>query len=222
MVKALLDGRKTQTRRVIKGEALNWLEPGMFTREYVALPESSLVGAPGDRLWVKESFRFPKFLDTESPNAIAKLSEDDHFDTPWRPINTPWCPTKFEADDHETDSALLLRYFGGEWGQLRLSIFMPRWASRITLEIESVRVERVQEISEADAAAEGVEQLSHGWRDYLKRDVQLGDARWSFQTLWDSINAERGLGWDVNPFVWVIQFRGTARGGVLGLRKGGI
>ena len=75
---------------------------------------------------------------------------------------------------------------------------MPRWASRLTLEIKSVRVERVQEISEADARAEGVEraEATDGAPSYA-----LG-----FSDLWDSINAKRGYGWDTNPWVWCIAF----------------
>ena len=93
----------------------------------------------------------------------------------------------------------------------RPSIFMPRWASRITLEIVSVRAERVQDISENDAEAEGIELWQEVFfREYNKPDNNPGwtrDPRLSFQTLWDSINAKRGYGWDVNPWVWVIEFK---------------
>jgi hypothetical protein len=88
--------------------------------------------------------------------------------------------------------------------------FMPRWASRITLEIESVRVERVKDISESDAIAEGVEVVpgEAAYRDYaLGPNTWCNDARGSFQTLWDAINAARGFGWDANPWVWVLEFR---------------
>jgi hypothetical protein len=93
----------------------------------------------------------------------------------------------------------------------RPSIFMPRWASRITLEVTGVKVERVQDISEDDAKAEGAIRMlnqfdgvywTHGADKNAYRDVRL-----SFFTLWDSINAKRGFGWDVNPWVWVISFR---------------
>uniref|UniRef100_A0A6M3XHW1 Uncharacterized protein n=1 Tax=viral metagenome TaxID=1070528 RepID=A0A6M3XHW1_9ZZZZ len=81
---------------------------------------------------------------------------------------------------------------------------MPRWASRITLEVVRVRVERVQEITEADVIAEGVGAYT------LARGV-LSDAppdpRWKFIEIWNSINVKRGYGWDTNPWVWVVEFR---------------
>jgi hypothetical protein len=85
-------------------------------------------------------------------------------------------------------------------GRWRPSIHMPRHVSRITLEITGVRVERVKDISEMDARAEGVQK---------KHDVTHIDweYRANFKPLWDSINAERGYGWDANPWVWVIEFR---------------
>jgi hypothetical protein len=83
----------------------------------------------------------------------------------------------------------------------RPSIHMPRWASRITLEVTDVRVERVQEISEEDAKTEGVTPSIVGeWWDHLKY-------RAGFQTLWNSINEKRGFGWDENPWVWVVEFK---------------
>lgn len=77
------------------------------------------------------------------------------------------------------------------------SIFMPRWASRITLEVVSVRVERVQNISEEDAKAEGV----------IPLEPRTGLYRCEFERVWDSINARRGYSWDSNPFVWCVSFR---------------
>ncbi len=101
----------------------------------------------------------------------------------------------------------------------RPSIFMPRWASRILLEIELVRAQRVSEISEDDAKAEGVR--SHEYDTGLGRggkpgfpgaekNTYYGSARGAFASLWDSINARRGFGWKANPWVWVIDFRRLA------------
>jgi hypothetical protein len=92
----------------------------------------------------------------------------------------------------------------------RPSIFMPRWASRIMLEIVSLRVERVQDISRDDAKAEGVSNI-WDWPglkkpEYFSRGV-LNPYIANYSVLWDSINAKRGLGWDVNPHVWVIEFK---------------
>jgi len=95
------------------------------------------------------------------------------------------------------------------------SIHMPRWASRITLEITSVRVERLQDISEADAIAEGIERLDYqgqtSWRDYSLNDEwaaispMLDSPIASYKTLWESLNGKGS--WDLNPWVWVIEFK---------------
>ncbi len=94
---------------------------------------------------------------------------------------------------------------------------MPRWASRITLEVTGVRVERLQDISEADAAAEGVESLRNEgeyWKDYVRSTTRCDEltcltGRESFRTLWDSLAAP-GADWDANPWVWVVDFKRTA------------
>jgi hypothetical protein len=100
---------------------------------------------------------------------------------------------------------------GREWppsncgGKAMSSIFMPRWASRITLEITDIRVERLQEITEEDAWAEGcspTDTLAYQMSAYPSWNGKL-----RFKELWDSLNAKRGYGWDKNPWVWVISFR---------------
>lgn len=157
MVRAILDGRKTQTRRVAKGIALEWLAPDMFTPEFVALPENGLCpyGYSGDRLWVRETFQ--SYGDGFAYRA-----------TPVIPDNRNWKP----------------------------SIFMPRSASRITLEITNVRVERLNEITEMDAEAEGV----YVWSD------SGNPAIWKFHCLWDDINGKK-YPWSSNPWVWVVEFQ---------------
>ena len=95
----------------------------------------------------------------------------------------------------------------------RPSIHMPRWASRITLEITDVRVERVQDISEADAWAEGIEVLDGQFADAdicataKKYGLMFENANCIYAHLWDTLYAARGLGWDVNPWVWVNTFK---------------
>jgi len=81
---------------------------------------------------------------------------------------------------------------------------MPRWASRITLEVTAVRVERVQDIAEADAIAEGCQPP---FVDHLGNHRNPHGDNGEFHMLWDSINAKRGYGWDANPWVWVVEFR---------------
>ena len=147
MVRAILDGRQTQTRRRLKGK------PPKF--------------ATGDTLWVRE--RWTLAADDARPDGFPVYLAD----------GTPKAPH-------------------GPW---RSPIHMPRWASRITLEVTDVRVERVQDIGEEDAKAEGVdwEVWEHGGEPIPPTSL--------FHELWDSINAKRGYGWDANPWVWVVSFK---------------
>lgn len=172
MVRAILDGRKTQTRRIIKPQpALS----NVVTAGYANLADRQAAelqwlvehrcpyGQPGDLLWVRESFSPYLFREGFWYWADGNVAQYDAT----RP---------------------------------KPSIHMPRYASRITLEIVNVRAERVQEIITADIIAEGV----------LPDEHYLGSAnryRHAFESLWDSINARRGFGWDVNPYVWVIEFK---------------
>jgi hypothetical protein len=220
---AILEGRKTQTRRIAKGAALEWLEPGMFTREYVASPENHLCpyGQPGDRLWVKETWwqpepysygTLPSGEPMSGPRSYSKYAPV-LYASDGNPLNTP--------NQHYPDG---LR--GGLFSapdpyaiwKKRPSIFMPRWASRILLEIATVRVERLQDISEADAKAEGIygAHIENGWywRNYMLSDEEaecspmLTSPIESYRSLWESIN---GAGsWDANPYVWVIEFKRVA------------
>lgn len=148
MVRAILDGRKTQTRRVAKDRD----KPCKY-------------GIAGDRLWVRETWQ------SAAAMGVCHAS-DDYF--------------VYRATDPDWETC--------EGWQWRPSIFMPRKASRITLEITDVRAERLQDITNKDARAEG---LARG---------TVYPRMW-FEDLWDSINAKRGFGWDVNPFVWVITFK---------------
>ena len=206
MVLAILQGRKTQTRRVVKYEHYH----GCFTgdcphgsqtecndslREY-GLNECPY-GFPGDRLWVKETYwAFDKpTSDMFGPNPI-------HYRA-----NYAFNP----KGDKEA---------GIVW---RPSIFMPRWASRITLEITDVRVQQLQEISEKDAQAEGilVERVitgvecyggppieSYGDRAFYEggSDEGYSDAAEAYSHLWDDINGKTNP-WESNPWVWAITFR---------------
>ena len=167
MVRAILNGRKTQTRRVIKPQP-SGIRLSPFVKsgiEDIHGYEIKIKYHVEDMLWVRETW-----ADFEGG------------------INLPFEPIMYKADD---DTA---KY---KW---RPSIYMPRWASRITLEITNVRVERVQEISEDDARQEGCK----SWKGVLG-DGEMS-AREAFIRLWNSINQKRGYGWDVNPYVWVIEF----------------
>lgn len=162
MARALLAGTKTQTRREVTGNALNWLRP-----RFVSLPlDRCPYGQPGDRLWVRETWAAPHSCDHLKPSEVGPE---------WRRIH-------YAA----TESL--------GWLIKRPSIFMPRWASRITLEITGVRVERLQAISEADAKAEGSSLVSGSYSH-----------RGWFRELWGEINGPGS--WEVNPWVWVVEFR---------------
>jgi hypothetical protein len=200
MVRAILEGRKTQTRRVFKTQPEpDWHpEVGICAYEQEdGEPGPDFFGAgdedecypcpygePGDRLWVRETWAY--FGGDEY------LYQKDRHAT-------------FYRATYESDRAGLhdsIGYIpGGRW---RPSIHMPRWASRLTLEILKVRVERVQDISEADAKAEGASLA-----------VDCVEAAFShqqaFMILWDKINAKRGFGWEVNPWVWVVEFKDPGR-----------
>jgi hypothetical protein len=199
MVRAILDGRKSQTRRIVKLRVVPIVEECFrvngkwcnHTFDY-DLVNLCPYGVPGDRLWVKETHSFWCHSIESVGVEYASGGDDKVVDFPGKAGMPP-----LSVQVRKTISGKRVK---------RPSIFMPRWASRITLENTSVRVERLQDISEADAIAEGVEKLSHGFLDYSRKlDAQLGDARASYFTLWESINGEGS--WALNPWVWVIEFK---------------
>jgi hypothetical protein len=210
-VRAILEGRKTQTRMAVKGRALSWLDPDMFTPAFVALPENGLCphGIPGDRLWIRETFSVAPTPGCSIGEAIMgkkltvtyRSGGERHVEG--GSFTAPGMHVDFAAADYDQ-----ARY--GVW---RPSIVMPRWASRITLAITEVRLQRVQEISEKDAKAEGVEALTwsdgsqNGYKDYMWHVSSYESAKESFSSLWDSLNAERGFPWASNPWVWAVMFR---------------
>jgi hypothetical protein len=185
MVRAILDGSKTQTRRTFKGttEHKGPYNPAYMEAHQQANGWGSICpyGTPGDRLWVRETFA----QDVAGcPGGISYRA--DHFDP------------KGDGPAHPM-----------KW---RPSIFMPRAASRILLEITDVRVQRLQEISEGDARAEGIEYSDdYAVREHAHVGLDEGDLIPnappipSFRSLWESIN---GTGsWDANPWVWAITFQ---------------
>ncbi|WP_024691686.1 hypothetical protein [Pseudomonas tremae] len=186
MVRAILSGQKTVTRREVKKPAaLDCLAAG-FEPAFLALPGNADLcpyGKVGDRLWVREAWQAD-----EQVNAIAprELSHGE--------------PIQYPADgaSRQTGCSMITP------GKTRPSIHMPRWVSRILLEITDVRVERLQAISRSDIRAEGLEcppelasdDVSPNYRDWYP-------AAW--RDLWESIN---GAGaWDANPWVWVVEFK---------------
>jgi hypothetical protein len=181
MVKAILEGRKTQTRRVLvcqsgkyKGkQPLDFL-PMKVPNEWVSLmernPNHGIVfkcryGIPTDQLWVKESWRY---YDPNNPVTDPRI-------------------------DYKADYA----FHNGDRLKWHPSIHMFRWMSRIQLEITDVRVHRIQEITTDDCEAEGFNRKA-------LNDIGL---HYAFGQLWNQINEKRGYGWATNPFVWAVTFK---------------
>lgn len=227
MVRAILEGRKTQTRRVVKprnkieksypGDRW-WAGPhpveGWWAVDNPKGPCKKLIedtlrrkgfpcpyGIPGDRLYVRECWKptrayVPARDGVSMPTYIRYRADDSRREVP-----------------HNLD--------GSQNDRWRPSIHMPKWASRIWLEIVGVRVEMVGEISEEDARAEGVDsepplaiiQQCAGMLSNLMAPKPRTTAKQNFQTLWGSINGKRpGCAWRDNPFCWVIEFNQTTKG----------
>ena len=191
MIRAILEGRKTQTRRIARNVHFDskyrakWKAVRKHTEVSIDTPAAMLgdvcpYGQPGDQLWVREKFATHFIWDDLPPGHIDIQNHSDGFFYADGTITNPGC------EDHQR----------GKW---RPSIHMPRFASRITLEITDVRVERLQDISAEDAKAEGVEPFHlNGWCDDQK-------FRGEFFNLWMEINGPDS--WDANPWVWVIEFK---------------
>lgn len=215
MVRAILDGSKTQTRRVLKHQPHEDWYPAHYTELHAFEKDGELnpdkvvgwgavnedgdqgyvcpYGKPGDRLWVREAW---------SLEMIGAFGTAHGYDSTYE--------LRFRADDvareihvapGESDPYIKLYY--SQRGDWRPSIHMPRWASRLLLEIVAVRVERLSDISEADGRAEGAPpapyQCAPGYEAYT-REYRLG-----FERLWESIN---GAGsWKADPWVWVVEFK---------------
>lgn len=174
MVRALLDGSKTQTRRIVKPQPFreDYMAEEGVRRQFATL---SPYGQPGDRIWVRETFCLEDNGHKEWP-----IFRADGTVLPQRPTTRKparWTP----------------------------SIHMPRWASRILLEIISVRVERLNDCSDADAVAEGIGLNPSAIGMKLTNPPGESMAIAMYHALWDSIN---GAGsWADNPWVWVVEFK---------------
>lgn len=197
MVRAILEGRKTQTRRIAKefNEMPNL--DGILKR--FPNQQGCPYGEPGDRLWVRETHQYwwPDWEDLGSHPCRCRYKADDAIiDLPveWDEGNQFFTPEDAGLDKEPH-----------KW---RPSIYMPRWASRIMLEITGVRVERLQEIREADARAEGITDggcLTCGESEPCGCSDPKPDARDGFAWLWQSIHGTDS--WHANPWVWVLEFK---------------
>ena len=207
MVRAILRGEKTQTRRMMKPQPNpigSWTEGGgemhwcdLPDLERVFLDEAEArehwtvqrcpFGQPGDRLWVRETYALSQVWDESRAGEMPMIVGDV-------------VPAWYRADEGGG------RFDERDRGRWRPSIHMPRWASRLTLEIASVRVERLADISEEDACAEGVTAAP-----FCKAGRPAGQEHVeAFEGLWRSINGAES--WDLNPWVWVVGFKRVETG----------
>ncbi len=211
MVRAIIEGRKTQTRRVVKNQGSldflggsgddrndpsmwGWRVDGNGRDEFVPLAKSEWYdscarcpyGVPGDTLWVREGF------------STDHRAFYPHWGLVYRADRTV---LDSDIENGQVFSHEAGKSFPFRW---RPSIHMPRWACRLTLAVKAVRVERLQDISEADAIAEGC--CTRTYRDGRGHE----DARLDFKRLWDSINGKRHP-WASNPWVWVVEFEPTSK-----------
>lgn len=217
MVRAILSAQKTVTRRPIKGIQIpsrsksdspdhqwiavvqdhpRWGFAAFGATEEECAAELALYGGcpygrKGDRLWVREAWAADAQMDSIAPRDLSQGE-----------------PILYSADNaiRQTGCSMITQ------GRGRSSIHMPRWASRILLEITDVRVERLQDISEDQARAEGIEYNetldpadNREWRVYDREHTGTNDPISSFESLWSSINGPHA--WNANPWVWIVEFK---------------
>jgi hypothetical protein len=237
MVRALLDGRKTQTRRVVRpafgkkhpivnlkdhgigeysgefNDPASWGYPCAEDGNDMPLAywlDLCPYGQPGDLLWVRETWGIV--------NSSGELSGLPTFEYEGykEDCTGPFFKGRGARLEYAADGGDFPKRPGyrvafkkrmqcaGRW---RCSIHMPRWASRLTLEMAGVRVERLQDISEADAILEGMFQCESGfhWFDPRTQEGCYYRATWAYEELWESINGPGS--WDANPWVWVLEFK---------------
>jgi hypothetical protein len=253
-VRAILDGRKSMTRRVVKVQP-----PSIFKHVCGNDSKNRMLNSKGERV----------FLFLDQPDMGYPFSEvfgtqrfpDDAFKCPYGQVGDrlwvreSWGVVSHAFDENERlcdwipdrpalpihDMKFGKGYYNGhiiyeadgdfEWNAgddasietkscWKSSMHIPREASRITLEITDIRVERLQDISNEDAMAEGVEFASgweeecgevyctgEGWMDYKSLDFGCGTPKESYITLWNTLNAKRDYPWESNPWVWVVSFK---------------
>ncbi|RUJ17966.1 hypothetical protein IPC371_18825 [Pseudomonas aeruginosa] len=210
MVRAILEGRKTVTRRVMKPQPTpskdgghNWpcnVHQSMLHVErelqngegcWCGLAEAACpFGQPGERLWVREAWTI---------DLLAAYSTEKGYDSEYElRYRTDDASREIHVAPGEPDPYLAL--YDSQRGDWRPSIHMPRWASRILLEITAVRIERLQDISDDQAIAEGIDTHPTGF--YGNGCITAGGA---FLELWESINGDGK--WAANPWVWVVEFK---------------
>lgn len=195
MVWAILDGRKTQTRRLLK--VPRGVDPNHWDFQY---PE----GSPGLRDQAAQGavniIHWP--LDS-AEHAVIRCPYGQPGDRLW--VRETWALGIPIGASYRAKKIPVYAADGETFPRWRPSIYMPRWASRITLEITATRVERLQDIGEADARAEGVAKATAYEFDTLDGPSSYATHRAGFIGLWKSIHGSKS--WDTNPLVWVVEFK---------------
>ncbi len=232
MVRAIQDGRKTQTRRVVRKQPTTDLPVSTVTVEGrgIGFAEGRVITCyapyqPGDRLYVRERWRYAGSCwaehkwpgkrrvgieyDADGTKEYFLRGKNDDSGIPKQ--NMPE-HLRNVSRDPSTDEGLdlLVEYHAWLekwWARKRPSIHMPKWAARIWLEVTAVRVERVRDILDEDCEAEGIQQewtcINPGTGSYAPEN----DVQDDFRNLWNSLNEKRGHGWDTNPWVWAYTFK---------------
>lgn len=227
MVRALLAGTKTQTRRVVTHPLLKHLSyivncgEGWWGDEEGDAQARCPYGQPGDQLWVRETWRVGAWLHRDPGGRLADAiavdyRADNHARREWLGCHDrDQFARLVQQSIADAEQAGIKPYrpdtYNWDYGKgptrWRPSIHMPCLASRITLELTGVRVEQLQDISEADAIAEGIEPVGRGWRHYGSANAGelMRFPKNSYRSLWESINGSDS--WAANPWVWVIDFK---------------
>jgi len=220
MVRAILEGRKSQSRRPVKGvpggtvKVSTRITTSVISRikymfwaenEWLNTEKSCPYGKVGDRLWVRETWQGIYSSEDPETGFVDEVMEAC-LDTV-KEHRSKWAGSYYQvaysADGWDAEDA---EERGFKW---RSPVTMPQWASRITLEITGVRVERIQNVTDAKVRAEGVLPVHHldsvdYFPGFATRMVELPVE--VFPGKWDAIYEAKGFGWDANPWVWVIEF----------------
>jgi len=224
MIRALMEGRKTQTRRIVmtgaeiargpfelvrfrSGDVAGW-QVGL--RKFNNWKSLKVRYQTGDRLWVREAWRVGAMNDDKAPSEMIPRHMTTLYEAGGSqagdsapPKDRPRAPADYKVDAWPPAGQM------PDWaGRRRVGMHMPRWASRLTLLVSDVRVQRLQDISRDDAIAEGIERAADGtFRDYRGPHVCGGwliTPQLSFETLWGSINGPKS--WASNPWVVALTF----------------
>ncbi len=232
MIRAILAGNKTQTRRIVNPQPESDVDVVentggnlwyFYNKEKAKLNYPQYInmrkcpyGIPGDELWIRETWKIQSFMEGEPIEFLYKDGKvmDEHELERWQWSKyeewhervTMKATNELVESDLEPDDDSGNFLWTGKESPLKWhpSIFLPRWGSRIQSGVDNIRVERVQDISEEDAKAEGVSLDDYQYTSFPVEGERVETYKEGFEILWDKINKKRGFGWDENPWVWTV------------------